>query len=464
MTSPAPIALLAARDTFLDAVRAAELLTPNQIARVEALVPHELETAAEAARALVAAGFLTKFQAERLLAGRTDGFRLGPYLIQEQVGRSYMGRVYKAKHRTMNRSVAIKVLSADLTRTAAARQALQREVRAAAQLNHPNIVTAYDANELADRHYLILEFVDGPNLETLVRERGPLPVVEACELVRQVALGLAHAHAAGMVHRHISPTNLLVARSPTNSGHIVKIADFGIAKLAPELAPVAETFPGNPDFVAPEQAHNPLAADHRADLYSLGAVLYFLLVGQPPFPGGTTEEKLRRHTWNEPVRIERLRVDVHPAVAALIHQLLAKHPQARPSSAVKVAERLDGMFGAAAHAVNFELPSTNSGPYSFISGQLSGGHPLLTAEAVIELSGRHVDPNSGVHPAPTNTASNSPWEHLAEDDEEDTPTPIHTPRRRTRSRSSIWRMSGLLAGMLLVCVAVAGAVMKVMAK
>jgi serine/threonine-protein kinase len=255
-----------------------------------------------------------------------------------------------------------------------------------------------------------------------------------------------------------------VARSPTNSGHILKIADFGIAKLAPELTPAAETFPGNADFLAPEQAHNPHAADHRADLYSLGAVLYFLFAGHPPFPDGTAEEKIRRHTWDEPIRIERLRVDAYPAVAALIHQLLAKHPQARPSSAVKVAERLDGMFGAAAHAVNFELPSTNSGPYSFISGQLSGGHPIATAEAVIELSGRHIGPNSGVQPVPINARAASPWEEIAEEYEEDTPTPVYTPRRGTRSRSSIWGLSGLLAGMLLVCVAVAGVVMKVMAK
>jgi eukaryotic-like serine/threonine-protein kinase len=360
--------------------------------------------------------------------------------------------------------VAIKVLSADLTRTATARQALQREVRAAAQLNHPNIVTAYDANELADRYYLILEFVDGPNLETLVRERGPLPVAEACELVRQAALGLAHAHASGTIHGHLSPTNLLVARSSTNSGHIVKIADFGIAKLAPSLASIAEKLLGNPDYIAPEQAHNPLSTDHRADLYSLGAVLYFLLVGQPPFPGGTTEEKLRRHTWDEPVRIEKLRGDVHPAVAALIHQLLAKDPQARPSSAVEVAERLDGMFGTAANVINFELPTANSGPYSFISGQLSGGHPILIAQAVTELSGRHAGAATGNGQVSTNATAISPWEQMAEEYEEDTPTPVHTPRRRTRSRSSIWRMSGLLAGLLLVCVAVAGAVMKVMAK
>ncbi|HEV3438356.1 MAG TPA: serine/threonine-protein kinase [Gemmata sp.] len=466
MTSPTLTAAPVVRDAFLTVVRAAELFTAAQLKRAEAAIPLNVATAAEAAHAMVAAGFLTKFQAERLLGGRTDGFHLGPYVIQEQVGRSAMGRVYKAMHRTMNRPVAIKVLSADLTKTLAARQAFQREVRSAAQLNHPNIVTAYDANELADRFYLIFEFVDGPNLETLVRERGPLPLAEACELVRQAALGLAHAHAHGMVHRDIQPANLLVARaSQTSPRHLVKIADFGIAKLTPSQTPMRGELVGNPDYIAPEQAHNPRTADYRADLYSLGAVLYFLLSGRPMFPGGTIEEKVRQHLLNEPIGIERLRPDVQPAIATLIHQLLAKNPDARPSSAEEVADRLDGLLGASGGAISFELPAPSVSPYSFVVGQLSGWHPVPVTESVAELSGRQPGPDSGVYSVAAPSMETSPWEQITSANQEmNAPVLVLTTHSRTRSCFPTWRMSSLLAGMLVVCVAAIGLIVKVMVK
>jgi serine/threonine protein kinase len=457
MTSPAPTDVSAVRDAFLDTLRAADLLTSNQFARGEAAIPFDVATPHEAAQALVAAGHLTKFQAERLLAGRTDGFHLGPYVIQEQVGRGEMGRVYKAKHRTMNRSVAIKVLLADFTRTVADRQALQREVRASAQLNHPNIVTAYDANELADRHYLVLEYVDGPNFETLVRERGPLPVAEACELIRQAAVGLAHAHSLGMIHRDIKPGNLLVARSSSHPGHVVKIADFGIAKLAQAQKSAQGKYVGNPDFIAPELARDLKSADHRADLYALGAVFYFLLAGRPLFSGGTPEEKVCRHLLEEPVRLDSLRPDIHPAVAALVHQLLAKHPQARPSCAAEVVERLEGTFGAAGNGMNFELPAPNVGPYSFIVEQNSGRY----AAQALDSSGRHTRPDCEVStPAPS--AANSPWEQIAGAHQQvvDTNTPVLISLPKVLSRSSIWKVSGVFAGLLLMSVAAISLVVK----
>lgn len=168
------------RHELFTALAESELLTVHQFAKADAAIPEGAASAVEAARLLVVGRFLTQFQSERLLAGRTDGFVLGQHVIQEQVGKGSVGRVYRATHRAMNRVVAIKVMSADVTRTAQARQAFQREVRAAARLNHPNIVTAFDANEVGDRFYLVMEFVDGPTVEALVRERGPLPWSEAC--------------------------------------------------------------------------------------------------------------------------------------------------------------------------------------------------------------------------------------------------------------------------------------------
>lgn len=397
--TPPTVPASSARDKFLAAVRAANLFAPMYLAKVEASVPAAVATSNDAARALIAAGHLTKFQAERLLAGKTDGFHLGPYVILDQVGRGPMGRVYKARHQTMNRPVAVKVLSANLTDTPAARQAIQQEVRAAAQLNHSNIVTAYDANEIGARFYLVLELVDGPNLETLVKDRGPLPIAEACELLWQAAVGLEHAHGRKMIHRDIKPTNLLVTRpSKTAPELLLKIADFGIAKFSPTSASLSQTpspgsWLGTSDYVAPEQTNHPELADKAADLYSLGAVGYFLLTGHPPFPGGTAEEKARRHLWEEPARLELIRPDTPPALAILIHQMLAKHPAHRPGSAAEVVARIESLLSSFGDAISFDLPAAaQSGPYSFAGGQLSG---MLAGPG---SSGHYPAPSSGVYP------------------------------------------------------------------
>jgi eukaryotic-like serine/threonine-protein kinase len=284
-------------------------------------------------------------------------------------------------------------------------------------------------------------------------------------LVRQAALGLAHAHEHGMVHRDIQPANLLVARaSQASPRHLVKIADFGIAKLTPSQTPMRGELVGNPDYIAPEQAHNPQTADYRADLYSLGAVLYFLLSGRPMFPDGTSEEKVRQHLLSEPIRIERLRVDVQPAIAALIHQLLAKKPDARPSSAAEVADRLDGLLGAGG-AVTFELPAPNVGPYPFVVGQLSGWHSIPIAESVAELSGRQPGPDSGTYSVAASSAETSLWEQITSANQEmNAPVSELPSHSRTRSRFPTWRMSSLLAGMLVVYVAAIGLIVKVMTK
>lgn len=366
--NPAP----KSRHEFFTALAESELLSVHQFARADGVVPESVQPAREAAQLLVTAKVLTRFQADRLLAGRTDGFVLGQHVIQEQVGQGSQSRVYRAIHRAMNRTVAIKVMNTEMTRSDEARRAYQREVRAAARLNHLNIVTAYDANEIGDRFYLVLEFVDGPTLDALVRAQGPLPVREACELIRQTALGLQHAHENGMVHRDIKPTNLLVTRvSNTMPGCTVKIADFGIARLAPVLStvpPAGTGLLGTPDYVSPEQAFNPRLADHRSDLYSLGCVLYFLLSGRPPFAEGSTQEKIHRHQCEYPVPIQMLRPEVAPALADLVSRLLAKDPNLRPQAAAEVAADLHMLLSGAEGRIDFNLPPMDSGQPSFAGG------------------------------------------------------------------------------------------------
>jgi serine/threonine-protein kinase len=199
-------------------------------------------------------------------------------------------------------------------------------------------VTAYDANQIDGRHYLVMEYVDGPNLDQLVCWQGPLPVGLACELVRQVAEALQYAHEMGLVHRDIKPSNVLV-QSPRSEGRgcIAKVLDFGLARLhqRDQPAPAASnpgrknTVLGTPDFISPEQARNVETVDIRSDLYSLGCTVYYLLTGKIPFPGGNTLEKVLRHCTEEPAPVEHHRPEVPAAVADIVRKLMAKDAGAR---------------------------------------------------------------------------------------------------------------------------------------
>ena len=218
------------------------------------------------------------------------------YRVVAALGAGGMGAVYRAEHRLMDRPVALKVIRGDLLGNEAMVERFRREVKSAARLaSHPNIVAAYDAEQAGETHMLVMEFIEGTDLARLVDRRGPLPVGEACEYARQAALGLQHAFEDGMVHRDIKPQNLM----RTTRGQI-KILDFGLARFASEVASHAGVTAegmilGSADYIAPEQIDDPHAADIRADIYSLGCTLYFLLAGRPPFPDGSLIQKLMAH-------------------------------------------------------------------------------------------------------------------------------------------------------------------------
>jgi eukaryotic-like serine/threonine-protein kinase len=340
------------RQKFLENLRRSALLTDQELQSVLPRLP-ETNRGRVVARALVEWGLITKFQAELLLVGRTNGFTLGQYRILDQIGTGGMGRVFKARHQAMNRIVALKVLAPQLMKTERARQLFQREMQAAGRLMHTNIVTAYDANEVGQRHFLVMEYVDGPNLDQLVRERGPLPVGLACDIIRQAANGLQCAFELGMVHRDIKPANLLVQRSPSQNPSlpcVVKILDFGLARLQAAdddgtarkhtILTSANTIMGTPDFVSPEQARDMHKVDIRSDLYCLGCTFYYLLTGRVPFPGGAPMDKLIRHNSHEPTPVEELRPEVTPAVAEILRRLMAKKPEARFQTPAELATAL----------------------------------------------------------------------------------------------------------------------------
>ena len=273
------------------------------------------------------------------------------YEILGLIGKGGMGDVYNARHRKMERTVALKVINRGLVQKAEAIDRFHREVKAAAQLSHPNIVTAYDADQAGDFHFMVMEFVDGVDLSQTVKKRGALPVAEACDYIRQAAIGLQHAHERGMVHRDIKPHNMMVTADGT-----VKILDFGLASLAPEALAEASSVEargeltaagaimGTPDFISPEQADDARKADIRSDIYSLGATLYYLLSGRVPFDDGSVMQKLKSHAQVEPAPLNSVRDDVPEELVAIASRMMAKDPDERYLTPKEVAEALESFL------------------------------------------------------------------------------------------------------------------------
>jgi formylglycine-generating enzyme required for sulfatase activity len=210
---------------------------------------------------------------------------LGQYVLLEHVGSGGMGAVYRGVHRRMKREVAVKILRAGVGDRARLRELFEREIRAAARLSHPNVVTAYDAGEVDGECYLVSEFIDGDDLASVVRQTGPLDPDLAIDYVLQVATGLRYLHERGVIHRDVKPANLLL-----DDKGVVRVADVGLARLCgsasvPADAVTEHAMAGTPAYMAPEQAAHPARADARADVFSLGRTLHFLLTGQTACEG-----------------------------------------------------------------------------------------------------------------------------------------------------------------------------------
>jgi serine/threonine protein kinase len=265
--------------------------------------------------------------------------RIRDYELLEKLGEGGMGAVYKALHVKLKRPVAVKILPREKLVDAQAVARFNREMEAVGQLVHPNIVLAHDAGEADGQHYLVMELVEGMDLTQLVARLGPLPVADACELVRQATLGLEHAHRFGLVHRDIKPSNLIL----TSAGQ-TKILDLGLALLnsaqpASGLTGDCQVM-GTADYMAPEQAVDSHAVDIRADIYSLGCTLYKLLTGEPPFAGAqfrTPLNKLMAHAQTAPVPVYQVRGGVPAELSNIIGRMLAKSPAERHSTPHDIA-------------------------------------------------------------------------------------------------------------------------------
>jgi WD40 repeat protein/serine/threonine protein kinase len=308
------------------------------------------------------------------------------YEIQKLLGTGGMGTIYQARHKLMDRDVALKVIHPALVDRPGAVERFRREVRAAARLTHPNIVTAHDADQAGDCHFLIMEYVPGQSLAQVLAERGPLPVAEACAAIRQAALGLQYAHEQGMVHRDIKPANLMVTAGT------VKILDFGLARFASELgvtggSPTQDgSVVGTPDYMAPEQADDSRKADIRADIYSLGCTLYHLLAGQAPFPTGTMMQKLRAHQEQAPRPLAELRPDVPVEVVRVVARMMAKDPVQRYQTPAEVAQALAPFVSGTREAPERRKRRPVVMVAAALLGLIGGG--LLLQEIIIRIRDR----------------------------------------------------------------------------
>jgi serine/threonine protein kinase len=263
------------------------------------------------------------------------------YRIVRFLGAGGMGAVYEAEHRVMHKPVALKVIKRAYTARADALERFRYEMRAAARLSHPNIVTTHDAEDTGETHFLVMEYVEGPDLGRLVQDGGSLPVDRASEYVRQAALGLQYAFEQGMVHRDLKPHNLML----TPDGR-VKILDFGLVRFASEAADAAGVTGtgmvlGSVDYIAPEQADHAHEADTRSDIYSLGCTLYHLLAGRPPFPTGTPLQKVMAHVKKKPQPLTELRQDIPEELMHVIDRMMAKNPKHRYQTPAEVAVVLE---------------------------------------------------------------------------------------------------------------------------
>lgn len=309
------------------------------------------------ARALVKARKLTAYQAQLVYQGKGRSLVMGNYVVLDKLGQGGMGMVLKAEHQRMQRIVALKVLSPNVVKTPDLLERFQREVRAAARLNHQNIVAAYDADEANGTHYLVMEYVEGTDLSAFVKKRGPLPVQKAIECIAQAGRGLQYAHEHGVIHRDIKPANLLLSESGT-----VKILDMGLARIESADGPQTEltstgAVMGTVDYMAPEQALSTKDADARSDQYSLGISLWYLLTGKAAYQGDSLMARLLAHREAPIPSLSAMRQDVPKSVEAIFEKMVAKKAEDRyPSMAEAVADLESCLSGEAS------LPSMSSGP------------------------------------------------------------------------------------------------------
>jgi molecular chaperone DnaK len=333
---------------FLARIAQSGLMDEEELRAFREAIPAErrVDSIEALSRELIIQNHLTPYQVERLVEGSTDALVLGNYVMLDKVGEGGMGEVFRAQHRRMKRVVAVKVLPHEATELEANLRRFQREVEAAAKLVHPNIVTAFDADESHGIHFLVMEYVDGDNLVNIISKAGPLSLKRGLDYALQTARGLDYAHRLGVVHRDVKPSNLLV-----DQWGAVKILDMGLARLVDDplgsviseeslhLTQSGEIM-GTFDYMSPEQAEDARQVDHRSDIYSLGCTMYSLLTADVPYPGDTMLKKLLAHREKPIPKIAAIRPDIPPELDDVFAKMVAKRPADRFAAMSEVVTAL----------------------------------------------------------------------------------------------------------------------------
>ena len=362
------------------------------------------------AGAMVKDGLLTYFQAEQFILGKWRGFTIGKYKLLERIGFGGMGQVFLCEHMYMRRRVAIKVLPPAKAEEPAALGRFYREARAAAALDHPNIVRTHDIDQDGNLHFLVMEYVEGASLLDAVKKTGPMDWRRACHYIWQSTQGLDHAYRVGIIHRDIKPGNILIDRFG-----ISKILDMGLARFYHgdddnlTLKYDEKSVLGTADYVAPEQTVNSHDVDVRADIYALGATFYFLLAGHPPFPDGTIAQKLLAHQTREPTPMRSLRPDVPEEVLAILTKMMAKRLDERFQTPTDIYEALlpfvqtqialppDAEMPVLSPAARERINETSSSSSASLSGSFRQDSAILRAE-LMQRSGRMTPPSGTQRP------------------------------------------------------------------
>lgn len=350
--NPAPNPSAIARNGFMQALGKSGLLGPERLKALQREYPEASPHAL--ADLLIASGELTHYQAEKLLGGKWQGLVLGQYHILAPLGKGGMGTVYLARFAREQTLVALKVLSAKKAREEE-RTLLRfhREKELGRIVEHPNITKTLDSGELAGTHYIAMEYVRGHSLTQIVQKGGPILPADAARIFADVVNGLAHAHAAGLIHRDLKPSNIMV----TTDGE-GKILDFGLAMLMGEALPADPTIVGGQgyilgtmDYIAPEQATNSTNVGPWSDLYAVGCSLYYALTGAPPFPGGSSKQKMRWHRTEDPPPVNLINPAIPTDFARLVERLMAKQPDQRPQDPAAIRRLLLRWAGTASNPI-----------------------------------------------------------------------------------------------------------------
>ncbi|GEM_PF-2569115 len=347
--------------TFVQSLRQYELVSGAQADEIARTLQPRFADVREFAQELARRGYLTDFQAGLLLQDRGQGLLMGPYRLLDRLGEGGMGKVFKARHVHMDRIVSLKVIASECLGNPSAVSRFYREVRAVAQLSHPNIVSAYEVNQEGQTHYFAMEFIEGIDLARMVQQSGVLPIPQACDYVCQAALGLQHAHEKGLVHRDIKPGNLIVGRSSAGGNPVVKILDFGLARIETRDEKVTRLTKfgdvlGTVDYISPEQAGDARDVDIRSDIFSLGCSLFYLLTGKGPFAGADAAERMIARVLRDAPSVRIVRPDVPAGLEKLLAKMLARDPAERFQTPAELATALKP-FSQERNAVADVLPT-----------------------------------------------------------------------------------------------------------